>query len=194
MTGLMGHLLRRAGFWTGTGYFVAIGSGFMLVEAPWIQRFILYLGHPSHATTIVLAALLVGAGLGSLAAARVSPGKLRAWAPVLPCAVALANFGLATLFDATQGQALAVRAALSAAWIAPIGFLMGFPFPVGMIVLGDENKAWFWAVNGASGVLASVLSLAASMGIGLTGSVHLGVAAYLVACLLLLWAPARADR
>jgi hypothetical protein len=59
-------LRRRVGhgarFWRGSGYFACIGGAFMFVEMPWMQRFVLYLGHPSYATTVVLATLLLGAG------------------------------------------------------------------------------------------------------------------------------------
>lgn len=176
---------RRGAFWRGTGYFAAIGLGFILVEAPWIQRFILYLGHPSYATTIVLAALLLGAGLGSLSASAVPLEKLRGWGWLLPVVVVLVNLALAPLFEATLGQPFALRIALSLALIAPAGFLMGFCFPLGMVVFGDEDKAWFWAVNGATGVMATVLALVVSMASGLTLTGYLGAAAYAAAVALL---------
>ena len=61
---LRGALPPAPEFWRGGAYFAAIGLAFMLIEIPTLQRLVLYLGHPSYATTIRLAALLLGAGLG----------------------------------------------------------------------------------------------------------------------------------
>lgn len=52
-----------SGLTAGSVFFAAIGVAFMFVEPSTIQRFILYLGHPSYATTVVIASLLAGAGL-----------------------------------------------------------------------------------------------------------------------------------
>jgi hypothetical protein len=62
---------------------------------------------------------------------------------------------------------------------------MGFAFPSGMIRFGDGNKAWFWALNGAASVVATVFSLALAMGVGFPNVIFLGVGVYLVAALLL---------
>ena len=45
-------------------YFTGLGAGFLLVEIALIHRFIVYLGHPLYATSVVLATLLVASGLG----------------------------------------------------------------------------------------------------------------------------------
>jgi hypothetical protein len=64
------RLYRQPFFWHGSSYFLAIGLAFMFVEMSFLQKFVLYLGHPSYATTVVLSSILVGAGLGSAMAAR----------------------------------------------------------------------------------------------------------------------------
>ena len=46
-------------------YFVFIGLGFLLVEAVFIQRFVLMLGYPTYSLSVVLAALLAFTGVGS---------------------------------------------------------------------------------------------------------------------------------
>ncbi|MCA9726169.1 MAG: hypothetical protein R3E12_02580 [Candidatus Eisenbacteria bacterium] len=171
--------------WRGSGYFCAIGLAFLLVEAAWIQRFILYLGHPSYATTVVLAALLLGAGLGSLTAPRLPLGRAARWGFVLPVVLAVINLVLAPLFQGTLGLPIAGRIAISLVLLLPAGYLMGFGFPVGMIRFRDDAKPWFWAINGAFSVLASVLSLAAAMLIGHTAVAYVGTVAYVAAVLLL---------
>ena len=42
-----------------------IGLGYLLVEAVFIQRFVLMLGYPTYSLSVVLAALLVFTGVGS---------------------------------------------------------------------------------------------------------------------------------
>jgi hypothetical protein len=175
---------RHAGFWRGSAYFFAIGTGFMLVEAPWIQRFVLHLGHPSYATTVVLATLLLAAGLGSAAAARIDPTRLRRAAPALPVLLAAVNLGLGPVLGSTLGAPLVLRVAVAVLLLAPAGFLMGFAFPAGMLRFGDADKAWYWAMNGVAGVTASVLALALCMALGLERTAFVGVLAYVVAWLL----------
>ena len=174
------------GLWLGSGYFSAIGVAFMLVEMPWMQRFVLYLGHPSYATTVVLAALLLGAGAGSFVAARVDHAAVRRYGLALPAFVLALNFALGPVFDATLGLGFGVRVLLSVLLLAPAGFVMGFPFAAGMTAFGDAHKPWFWAMNGSASVLASVSSLAVSMMAGFSRAATLGVICYGLAYLLFL--------
>jgi hypothetical protein len=54
-----------------------------------------------------------------------------------------------------------------------------------MVHFGEPNKAWFWAINGAAGVMACVVSLALAMEVGFTLVAAIGGAAYAVAWVLL---------
>ena len=175
------RLPRPEGFWRGTGFFAAIGLSFMLIEVPWLQRFVLYLGHPSLAAAVVIGALLLGAGLGSLRSARVDADRAwrRWWLP--PLLLALGNLGFGPLFLTTLGQSDAVRITVTLVCLLPVGFVLGHYFPLGMQRFGDPAKAWFWAVNGACSVLAGVLSLALAMTFGFTATAWLGVAGYVAA-------------
>ncbi|MCZ6767863.1 MAG: hypothetical protein O7D93_01295 [Acidobacteria bacterium] len=176
--------VKHPGFWRGSLYFAAIGAGFMLVELPWIQAFILYLGHPSYSTTVILASLLLGAGLGSFAVACISPSSLRQKALLLPLALIIASFLFPLLFQATLGWSFGLRLLLTLLLVVPVGFLMGFAFPVGMTLFGEGNKPWFWAVNGVCGVLGSVSSIVLAMTVGLANVLLLGTGCYLVAILV----------
>ena len=57
------------------GYFLALGFGFLFLEIAFIQRFILFLGHPLYAVAVVLAGFLVFAGIGSAIAPRSTAGS-----------------------------------------------------------------------------------------------------------------------
>lgn len=56
------------------GYFTLLGLAFMFVEIAFIQRFMLFLGHPLYAVAVVLAGFLVFAGLGSRLAGHLTMG------------------------------------------------------------------------------------------------------------------------
>ena len=53
---------------------------------------------------------------------------------------------------------------------APVSTLLGFCFPFGIrlvTAISDEATPWMWGVNGACGVLASVLAVVVSMSFGI---------------------------
>ena len=55
-------------------------------------------------------------------------------------------------------------------FVAPLAFVMGCCFPLGMRLVGvhsDRVTAWMWGVNGACGVMASVLAVMVSMWLGI---------------------------
>jgi hypothetical protein len=172
-------------FWRGSSYFVAIGLGFMLVEIPFLQKFILHLGHPSYATTVVLSAILLASGLGSAAAAKLPAARLHRIRFLLPAIVMATSLLAVPICAATLGSSLGVRIAVGFALMCPLGFVLGFAFPTGMIRFGDGNRAWFWAMNGAASVMASVSTVALAAYAGLSGVMWMGAVCYLAACALL---------
>ena len=46
-------------------YFLAIGAGYILIEVALIQKFVLFLGHPTYALTVVIFSMLISSGAGS---------------------------------------------------------------------------------------------------------------------------------
>jgi len=152
-------------------YFLCLGLAYLLVEIPLLQQFILLLGHPVHALTVVLFALLLGSGLGSFLSERI-PDRYSAL-PVIAAALIVAayRFLLPPVLDSALGMSHTARVFLSMALLAPPGIVMGMPFPVGVRALGAGRAAmmpWVWAVNGATSVCASVLAtlMAISFGYG----------------------------
>ncbi len=176
---------KGPGFWRGSFYFTSIGLAFMLIEMPWIQRFILYLGHPSHALTAVLTSLLLGAGAGSLMSTRIPLLWLQRAGFSAALVLGLLNLGMGGIFRATLGWDFPLRIAVTFAMILPPAFLMGLFLPLGLLRFGEDHKAWFWALNGTASVLASVFSLALSMEFGFFQVGNTGVFFYLLAWLLL---------
>src|SRR5215469_16367107 len=153
-------------------YFVAIGLGYILVEIAFIQRFVLFLGHPTYALTVVIFLLMISSGAGSLFSRRCLPRSQMGWIPlllilaVLPIYVFLLPHQLA----AWVGLDFGYRLLISGLLLVPLGFLMGMPFPTGLRALaststpefgaectGDNAVEWAWAMNAAASVLGSVL-------------------------------------
>jgi hypothetical protein len=179
-------------------YFVAVGLGYILVEIAFIQRFVLFLGHPTYALTVVIFLLMLSSGAGSLMSRRWLPRTQMAWMPlILVSAALLADvFFLPRILMAWVGLAFEYRLLISAMLLAPLGFVMGMPFPTGLRALamhansgqdGSDGNAveWAWAMNAAASVLGSVLAMVIAIQFGLNVTLACGVAAYLLALVLL---------
>ncbi|HUW08985.1 MAG TPA: hypothetical protein VM537_04610 [Anaerolineae bacterium] len=171
-------------------YFALLGLGYMFVEIPLIQRFILFLGQPVYAMTCVLFTLLLFSGLGSLAAARL-PHRLALAG--LVGAVVVYPLLLPSLFQATLGLELGWRFGVAVLAVAPVGFLMGVPFPKGLELLRRQSPGlipWVWAVNGCTSVLGSILAAMGAMSQGFNLVQVAGSGCYAVA-LVSIWTVVR---
>jgi hypothetical protein len=172
-------------------YFVAVGLGYILVEIAFIQRFVLFLGHPTYALTVVVFLLLLSSGAGSLASRRWLKQQNAAGKPLLLILLALMAyvFLLPALLNALVGLPFAVKLLVSAVILVPLGFAMGMPFPTGLRALSSHNSShnaveWAWALNAASSVLGSVLAMVIAIQCGLNVTLGCGAAAYSGALLL----------
>ena len=78
-------------------------------------------------------------------------------------------FLLPAIFQATTDQERIVRIAISLLAIMPLGFLLGFAFPTGMRLVEaiDRQPTPVRGINGATGVLASVLGVMFGMAWGI---------------------------
>jgi len=179
-------------------YFGLLGFAFLLVEIPLLQRFILYLGHPAYAVTAVLFALLLFSGLGSRYCDRIPLGfSLAALFILVLCMPML----LTELFEWTLGLPLAVRLGVTVLTLAPLGFLMGIPFPGGIQGLIDgqaqshsmageftprSDVPWIWAVNGAASVVSPIMAALLALTYSFSTVLWLGGLCY-AAALLTVW-------
>jgi hypothetical protein len=170
----------------GTAYFSLIGLGFMFAEISLLQYFGVFLGHPTYAMGVCLFSLILSTGLGSLASGRLpldSGAKIAVWGGVVAAYLIVAQGNLTHLFEATTALALPSRIAISLAVVMPAGFLMGFAFPTGMALvekLDREPAPWFWGINGATGVLASVLAVMIGIAFGIDVTMLLAGVCYLL--------------
>lgn len=157
----------------GSLYFALIGMGFMLAEISLLQYFSIYLGHPIYSLGVCLFSLILATGLGSLASGKLkigTPRMMLLWSVIVVAYLLGLQQWLTQVFEATTGRELGVRIAVSLAAVMPLGFLLGFAFPTGMKLVEAVDKEptpWFWGINGATGVLASVLAIVLSMTFGI---------------------------
>jgi hypothetical protein len=162
-------------------YFIAVGFGFILVEISLIQRFVLFLGHPTYALTVVVFLLLLSSGAGSVAARqRITSGSRIL--PLLGFISALIVIDVALLpwlLSAAIGLPFMIKLLVSGMVLAPLGFLMGMPFPTGLRLV--KTVEWAWALNAAASVLGSVMAMIIAIHFGLTITLLCAAAAYLLA-------------
>ena len=179
--------------WRVFAYFAALGLGYLFVEIPLMQRFILFLGHPIYAFATVLFAILLFSGLGSMVSVRLS---LRRTLITLIGAIILYPLILPFVFQLLLGQSLGLRLLISVLSLAPLGFLMGVPFPKGIEIIGrlvPDLIPWAWGINGCTSVLASILSAMLAISFGFS-RVLVGASVAYVAALGVIYPLAVAER
>jgi len=193
-----GRRLQVPGTATVGLYFLALGLAFLFVEIALIQRLALFLGHPLYAAAVVLGSFLAFAGLGSGMAprltgwieSRASRGRLRGLPALsLPAAgaavlTALCALGLTPLLRSLVHLPDAARVAVAVAGLAPLSFLMGMPFPLGLARAAERHAPWVpwaWAVNGWASVVAAVLATLLGVHVGFTAVLGAGAGLYALA-------------
>ncbi|MGI0019265.1 MAG: hypothetical protein ACREAY_02210 [Nitrososphaera sp.] len=173
-----------------TGMFVLfavfIGLGFMILEITFIQKFLLLLGTPIMALTVILFSILLSSGVGAYASGRLFKDRphraVLASIPVLAGIIVFYLFFLQGIIDASITASLPARAALTFALLSPAGLLMGFQFPslIGMASrsAGGNNTTLLWGVNVVASIVGTVLAALLGMIVGFNGNLLIGLAMY----------------
>ena len=179
-------------------YFAALGFGFMFIEISFIQKFVLFLGYPTYSLTVVLSALLVSSGVGSLSSQRLISRAERSlvWAlgGLLVLGALYLVFG-SSVFEAFLGYPLWVRVIIAVGLIAPLGFAMGMFFPTGVRVVNEVAPAfvpWAWGINASTSVVAAILAVMLAMTVGFRMVAILAFGIYVVGVAGLYWGHRRA--
>jgi hypothetical protein len=166
-------------------YFCGIGIGFMLVQIALLQRFSVFLGHPAYTFSVTLFSMILFAGIGSYLSDALLP-KIRRAEVVLPVVAALFIAAAALLVGpatrALGGASMTVRVMTVVGFLAPVATILGFFFPAGLRAVGNLSPAataWMWGVNGACGVLGSVIAVAISMWVGIQANLFAAAFIYM---------------
>jgi predicted membrane-bound spermidine synthase len=173
-------------------FVIFIGLGFMFLEITFIQKFLLLLGTPIMALTVILFSILLSSGIGAYLSGRLfhkNPYKAVVVSIPLLVGIVLAYYGhLQGIIDSAIILQLPQRIMLTFALLSPAGLLMGFQFPSITRMASmhsnqgehtDENITLLWGINVIASVIATVVTAISSMVIGFNGNLLLGAGLYL---------------
>jgi spermidine synthase len=166
-------------------YFSGIGIGYMAVEIVLIQRFILYFGNAIYSAAAVISSLLICSGIGSNFSSRINLKKnYPATILIIIAALLLLYTVLLTpVISETITFPLVAKYIFALAIIAPLSFLMGLPFPLGIRTLSAGNKEqipWAWGINGSFSVISSTAAAIIAVELGFSWVMIIASAAYLL--------------
>ncbi len=173
-------------------YFLFLGAGYILIQVALIQRFIILLGHPEYALTVIVFSMLVSSGLGSYSSKRLignDDNKLVRVLALVAVLIGALAAGAGPLVANAAAWPLPAKIALTAILIAPAAFLMGMPFPSGLRRLEQRHAPsirWAWSLNSASSVLGSAGAIFLAIYFGLRATLLIGGALYLCAMIVIL--------
>ena len=161
-------------------YFSVIGLGFLFLEIAFMQKYILYLGHPLYAAAAVLAIFLVFAGLGSR---YVRQKRMHVvWPVAIIIILGVLELPAAGLLFKTLGPAaLPIRILAAVFMLGPLAFCMGMPFPLALTEIGAEGPVlipWAWAINGCASVIAAVLAALLAVHLGFSAVIYISLVLY----------------
>src|ERR671910_2109166 len=191
---------------------IFIGVGFMILEVTFIQKFLLLLGTPIMALTVILFTILLSSGIGSYISGKIFSTRphraVLTSVPILAGIIIIYFIYLQQIIESSISMELPYRIALTFGLLFPAGFLMGFQFPslIKMsslisiqnkndVVLQydnyrdskNNNTTLLWGINIVASVIGTVLAAISAMIIGFNGNLLIGLCMYLGAgtCALL---------
>lgn len=164
-------------------YFSCLGLGFLFVEIFLIEKGAYFLGDRTYSFSIILASMLIFAGLGSWFSnlylksprngLRFATIALGAW---LVLSLVLFNW----LLGAFLSWPLFSKCLFLIFWSALASIPLGFFFPLGLSRLPRESGLipWAWALNGAFSVVATPLANLMAITVGYRTLVLAGIILY----------------
>ena len=188
---------------------IFIGVGFMVLEVTFIQKFLLLLGTPIMALTVILFSILLSSGIGSYVSGKVFSTRphraVLTSIPILACIIIIYFIYLQEVIASTISMELPYRIALTFGLLFPAGFLMGFQFPslikMASLVAMQKNRSkdkviivfqydnyrdtknnnttLLWGINIVASVIGTVLAAISAMIIGFNGNLLIGLGMYL---------------
>lgn len=171
--------------WRAAVYFAALGLGFLFLELYLIERASFYLNDRTGGFAVVLTAMLIFSGLGSMLSARFEARPRRGIDIAILVVVAwcaAVYFFLQPAILSTLDLPYATRAGFVVLLVAPVSIALGMPFPLGLSRTGAGGfMPWAWGLNGAFSVvstpLANLIALQAGYSVVLISALSLYVLA-----------------
>jgi hypothetical protein len=163
-------------------YFFGVGAGFMFIELFFIKKYILLFGDPVISFSVVVCGILIFSSFGGAWAQTKDKSVLKKALPCLIAILLVTFFGL----DPLMGHLLEFETIWQYVWalmiLFPIGFLMGFPFTIGMrdLLSSATQRAYAWSANGCASVITAIVSAQIALIFGILSILGCAIAAYLV--------------
>jgi hypothetical protein len=168
-------------------YFICLGAGYIMIQVALIQKFVLLLGHPTYALTVIIFTMLLASGLGSNYSKKLVQGnaeRLRIVLLLIVILVPVLGYFAGLISNLGPAWPLPAKMLATVLVVAPLAFLMGIPFPTGLAGLELWEKSavrWAWSMNAASSVLGSALAIFLAIYLGLYQTLVVGGLLYLAA-------------
>jgi SAM-dependent methyltransferase len=162
-------------------YFASLGLGFITVELALLQNLTLLLGHPIFTLSLLLFSLLSSGGIGSALSRGV---RVRTACLAAAGLGMLYAFVLPVVVPMLLPLAFWVRVLVAIGVIAPLGLVMGMPFPRGLMKAGQGSLAaapFYWGLNGILSVVGSVGTVVIALTLGFKAAMIAGAACYVIA-------------
>ncbi len=180
------QLAEVSGIGTLLLYVACLGYGYLALETVLIHELVLFVGHPTYAVTLVLLAMLLSSGVGSLISERFAPDRGRQTLQRILAVVVLLGAIQAfvvppLLHTLALGLPLGVRMTMVFVVLLPLGTLMGMPFPLAVRLIPSEHGPavpWAWALNGWMSVVASLATVLTSRLFGYSYAMGVALLAY----------------
>lgn len=160
-------------------YFACLGLGYLFVEIVLIQKFILFLGHITYAISTVIFAVLIFSSLGSLVSQKYPIKKLPWLITTLVVLIIVYALVLPAIFNSLIGHSLLIKMLFTVLLIAPLAFIMGMPFPLGLRVIQQAIIPWALAINGSASVLSAIMATLIALSTGYSFVLFLAALLYL---------------
>jgi len=171
-------------------YFFLIGIGYLSVEIIFLSVFARAVGSPIIAASLVFGGFLLFSGLGSMSAHRLKNAKI----PVLYIAIigliawsAGVFWGTPFAMQLVSPMGTMFRYGMLLLLIAPMGYCMGYPMPLGIAKLAKhvpQNIAFAYATNGFASVIAAPFALLLAMSFGFSVALFCALTCYFFAALI----------
>jgi hypothetical protein len=179
--------------WFHIAFVIFIGFGFIFLEITFIQKFLLLLGTPIMALTVILFSILLSSGIGAYLSGKLfSKNPYRAVVISIPLLAAIL-IGYHDFLHQIIGFNIVLplyqRISLTFALLFPAGLLMGFQFPsitrlastshsTGRGYEGNQDITLLYGINIVASVIGTVLTTTSSMVIGFDGNLLIGLGLY----------------
>jgi hypothetical protein len=195
---LLGQRLpREPGSFRALLYFICIGAGYILIQVALIQKFVLFLGHPTYALTVIIFSMLLFSGAGSFFSRRLVRSEMSRLTRVFGMiigAIAILAIVITPICESGVALPFPLKVLISVSLVGPLGFVMGMPFPTGLTLLENVMPAsirWAWAINAASSVMGSAAAMFLAIYLGLKLTLIVGGLFYAGALLSAVTSPLR---